>query len=100
MNRDRVVVRWVRVPQSNIGEVCNNKLDNIKTSLLDTNSGMVDHAPVSGMISSGPSGCATMGWELNVGATCTIYLPVPASDYGIALLGHEALHCFIGEYHY
>jgi hypothetical protein len=37
------------------------------------------------------------------GSDCTIYVKPPRSDEdrtAIFLLGHEALHCFVGHFHY
>jgi uncharacterized protein YceK len=87
-SRDSVKVRWVRVPPSTIGDVCASKIDS--AAKIDVFTGE----------ESRPVGCAKPGWELNVGNTCTIYASIPKSEYGIEILGHEMLHCFIGDFHH
>jgi hypothetical protein len=32
--------------------------------------------------------------------SCHVYAPMPTYDRAVARLGHEVLHCFLGEYHH
>lgn len=82
-SKDSVKIRWVRVSQADIGNVCARNIE-FTSNMTESNL---------------PVGCAKPGWELNTGHTCTVYASVPKSDYGMSILGHEILHCFIGDFH-
>ena len=81
-NHKTVEVTWVRVSPVMIGEVCADL-----TGL------------VVGPTERAPHGCATFGTDSNFKPFCKIYAAQPASDFSIEVLGHEMLHCFIGNFH-
>lgn len=68
---ETVKLTWIRVPVERMARVCNGE--------------------------------RVLGCTVYTGpGECTIYSPEPegdTDDYRMAILGHEALHCFIGAVH-
>lgn len=69
--------------------------------VLGTRKEIQDECARFGIILGSEGGCAVFR-RSEEGASCTAYAPKPhGTDDGerMALVGHEVLHCFKGEYH-
>lgn len=78
-NLETVTVTWLRVSETEANEQCAR---------------LVGRTPGLGQRFGGCS--------VTRGPQCTIWAPPPASSgdvQGMAILGHEALHCFVGLFH-
>lgn len=81
------IIHWVRTPDQAAADAMCRKLNITATGQ--------DFPYRSGTI----GGCATFD---PAAGTCTIYAPMPAfveDQQRMAILGHEALHCFQGYFH-